>query len=72
MHVLQPPLYLHFADRRPGISPKEVAEEITQTEWNILRCVNEWELLNTNWNRSNASELAPNILALIDRFNWVY
>lgn len=57
-------------DKRPGISPKEVAEEITQTEWNILRCVNEWELLNTNWNRTNGSELAPNILALIDRFNW--
>eukprot|EP00026_Physarum_polycephalum_P000252 Phypoly_transcript_00252.p1 GENE.Phypoly_transcript_00252~~Phypoly_transcript_00252.p1 ORF type:complete len:967 (+),score=140.75 Phypoly_transcript_00252:118-3018(+) len=57
-------------DKRPGISPKEVAEEITQTEWNILRAVSESELLNTSWSKSNASEIAPNILAFIDRFNW--
>lgn len=59
-----------YKEKRPVISSTDVAEEITQTEWNILKGVNESELLNCNWSRSNGTELSPNVIALIDRFNW--
>jgi len=51
------------------LDPEDVARQLTLVEHSLLARVRPVELINQNWNKHK--HLAPNILQLIHRFNWV-
>lgn len=42
---------------------------MTLIEYEFFRKIEPKECLNQSWNKSNKEEIAPHIVALIDRFN---
>eukprot|EP01094_Clydonella_sp_ATCC50884_P005879 TRINITY_DN1486_c0_g1_i1.p1 TRINITY_DN1486_c0_g1~~TRINITY_DN1486_c0_g1_i1.p1 ORF type:complete len:1136 (+),score=369.66 TRINITY_DN1486_c0_g1_i1:225-3632(+) len=51
------------------LHPLEVARQLTLIEANMFRSIRPRELLNQSWNKS--PDKAPNVLALIERFNTI-
>jgi hypothetical protein len=51
--------------------PEEIARQMTLLEYELYRRVQLPELMNQNWTRAAAHELAPNLTALISHFNRV-
>jgi hypothetical protein len=49
----------------------KIAEQITWKDYEIFRRIHPRECLNQNWTKTNKSKLAPNIVALIDRYNCI-
>jgi son of sevenless-like protein len=53
------------------IHPLEVARQLTLIEHNLYRTITPCECLRQRWTGKDKATLAPNIIALIDRFNKV-
>ena len=53
------------------IHPLEFARQLTIIEWNIYKSIHPSECTGLAWSKKNASERAPNVLAMINRFNAV-
>jgi son of sevenless-like protein len=53
------------------LDPIEVARQLTLLEETLYRAIKPQECLNQAWNKTNKDQLAPNILAVIRRFNKV-
>jgi len=53
------------------IHPTEIARQITLVEYNLYKKIKPWECLGQAWNTEEKEQRAPNILAMIDRFNRV-
>uniref|UniRef100_A0A6B2KXG8 Ras-GEF domain-containing protein n=1 Tax=Arcella intermedia TaxID=1963864 RepID=A0A6B2KXG8_9EUKA len=51
--------------------PEEIARQITISEWKIWEAIKPWEFLDLKWQKPNKKELAPNILAFTERFNYI-
>lgn len=70
-----------LGDPPPPITPKspnfidwdpvEVARQIARIEHALFSAIRETEFLNQNWSKEDRDVLAPNIVALIKRFNLV-
>lgn len=53
------------------LHPLEVARQLTLIEHNLYRTITPCECLRQRWTSKDKATLAPNIIALIDRFNKV-
>lgn len=53
------------------IHPIEIARQLTIIEWNIYKSILPSECTGLAWSKKNAAERAPNVLAMINRFNVV-
>jgi hypothetical protein len=53
------------------LNPEEVARQLTLIEYDLYKAIKPWECLNQAWTKKNKEEKAPNILAVIKRFNRV-
>ncbi|KAL6058531.1 Son of sevenless 1 [Balamuthia mandrillaris] len=78
---------LQFSDRAPvpilpmnlkkstlevrDIHPQEIARQLTLIEHNLYRAIQPIECLDQRWTQPDKQKLAPNVIALIDRFNKV-
>ena len=51
--------------------PKEIARQLTLIEANLYRSILPIECLGLQWSKKDAKAKAPNVLAMIDRFNTV-
>lgn len=49
----------------------ELADYLTYLELGLYRAIQPWEFLNQAWQREDKQSLAPNLCALISRFNQV-
>ena len=50
--------------------PEELARQLTLIDYNLFTSIKPLECLNQNWmHKTQKEELAPNILAMIRRFN---
>uniref|UniRef100_A0A6B2KX29 Ras-GEF domain-containing protein n=1 Tax=Arcella intermedia TaxID=1963864 RepID=A0A6B2KX29_9EUKA len=53
------------------VPPKELSRQITLIEWKLWKGIQPWECLGLAWTKKDKLNLAPNVLALINRFNYV-
>jgi hypothetical protein len=53
------------------VSPKEIAIQLTLIEWKIWEKIQPWELLGLSWTKKDKQNLAPHVLEITDRFNYV-
>lgn len=53
------------------LNAEEIARQLTLIEWDIWVKIQPWECLGTSWQKKNKETAAPNVLALINRFNVV-
>jgi len=54
-----------------ALDPLEVARQLTIAEFDIYRVIKPFECLNQRWTKKDKEAEAPNILAMIERFNHV-
>jgi len=69
-----PPKPIIPTKQNPGIldiNAKELARQLTIIESNLYRAILPRECIGLAWSKKDAKERAPNILAMIDRFNVV-
>ena len=53
------------------LKPELLAEQLVLIEFELWKCLEEREFLNTSWNKKEKHLLAPNITCLISHFNYV-
>jgi hypothetical protein len=53
------------------IHPEELARQLTLIEYELYKKIKPWECLNQSWAKKDKETRAPNILAMIQRFNQV-
>lgn len=53
------------------IHPEELARQLTLIEYDLYKNIKPWECLNQSWAKKDKETRAPNILAMIQRFNQV-
>lgn len=53
------------------LNAEEIARQLTMIEWDIWVKIQPWECLGLSWTKKNKETAAPNVLALINRFNVV-
>jgi hypothetical protein len=53
------------------LNAEEIARQLTLIEWDIWVKIQPWECLGLSWTKKNKETAAPNVLALINRFNVV-
>eukprot|EP00026_Physarum_polycephalum_P004864 Phypoly_transcript_04888.p1 GENE.Phypoly_transcript_04888~~Phypoly_transcript_04888.p1 ORF type:complete len:490 (+),score=76.11 Phypoly_transcript_04888:570-2039(+) len=53
------------------VNPEEIARQLTLIDNDLLRRVTPLELVNQRWTKSGKEKNAPNVLAVIERFNQV-
>jgi len=69
-----PPLYVPTKPTETlwEMKTNEIARQLTMVEWNIWKLIQPWECLNLAWTRKETAKTeAPNVLAMIERFNYV-
>jgi son of sevenless-like protein len=50
---------------------EEIARQLTLIEFELFQKIKPWEFLGLQWNKKDKDLKAPNILAMIQRFNQV-
>jgi len=80
------PLIIHYARRlnhnlqiqiQPGalqlsdLNVEEVARQLTLIEYDLFKAIKPWECLGQAWTKKDKEIKAPNIIAMIKRFNYV-
>lgn len=63
--------YEVFTMQLLDVHPEEMARQLTLIEYNIYKEIKPSECLKQRWTRTDKASVAPNIMALIDRFNKV-
>lgn len=53
------------------IHSEEIARQLTIVEWEIWSSIQPWECLSLAWTKSDKFQKAPNVINMIERFNWV-
>lgn len=53
------------------ISSEEIARQLTIVEWETWKSIQPWECLSLAWMKKDKETQAPNVIKMIERFNWV-
>lgn len=54
-----------------NIKPLEIARQMTLVDFELFKAINSREFLNQSWNKAQKDKLAPGIVGMIHRFNWI-
>eukprot|EP01102_Stenamoeba_stenopodia_P014624 TRINITY_DN4881_c0_g1_i2.p1 TRINITY_DN4881_c0_g1~~TRINITY_DN4881_c0_g1_i2.p1 ORF type:complete len:1169 (+),score=349.70 TRINITY_DN4881_c0_g1_i2:173-3679(+) len=65
------PTNLTGALQLSDLNPEEVARQLTLIEYDLYKAIKPWECLGQAWAKKDKEIKAPNIIAMIKRFNYV-